>query len=115
MMLLDKLQALRDRFFGSRADPQDVSSIDSWIEQAKRLLLIENLKGHDAMKYVSGIFSSEVEKLNHRLQNTYSKDMPDIERDRLLDRRDLAQKYLNLFSSVEEELKKMEENVDKES
>lgn len=114
-MLLDKLQALRDKFFGNHADPQDVSVIDSWIEQAKRLLLMDNLKGHDAMKYVLGIFSGEVMKINQRLQNTYSKDMPDIERDRLLDKRNLAQKYLNLFSGVEEELKVLEENVDKEN
>ena len=114
-MLLEKLQSLRERFLGNRADPQDVASIDAWTEEAKRLMLLSNLKGHGAIKYVLDIFQSEVDKINLRLKSAYSKDLPDIERDRLLDKKDLAYKYLNLFSGTESELQKLEELVDKQN
>jgi hypothetical protein len=112
--LLDKLQQLKDRFVGGRADAQDVVAIDGWITEAKRLLLLQSLAKHDGIKYVLQIFESEVEKINAMLLGSDSKSLPDRERDRLLDRRDLAQKYLDLFKPVESDLEKLEEIVDKE-
>jgi len=114
MTLLDKISELRNRFTFGRADAQDVSVIDGWLERAKKLMLLQSLKGHDGVKYVLEVFTSEIEKINDVLQNKYSKELSDSERDRLLDKRELAQKYVNLFSSVEGELEKLEEDVDKE-
>ncbi len=114
-MLLDKIQQLRDKFIGGRADPQDISVIDGWYDEAKRLFLLQNLKGHDGIKYVLEIFRSEVDKLTEKIDKSYSKDLKDTERDRLLDRRELAQKYLNLFDPIEDELEKLEEQVDREN
>ena len=114
-MLLDKIQQLKDRFLGGKADPQDISIIDGWMEEAKRLFLLQSLKGHDGIKYVLEIFKSEVEKLTEKIDKSYSKDLKDTERDRLLDRRDLAQKYLNLFEPIESELERLKEQVDKEN
>jgi len=104
MTILDKLIELKDRFLKGHADPQDISSIDGWVEEAKRLLILDNLKGHSGIKYVLEIFSSEVQKINQQLTNSYSKELPDSERDRILDRRELAQKYLNLFTGIDEDL-----------
>lgn len=112
--ILDKIRALKAKFGDSRADPRDVASIDGWYEEAKRLLLLDNLKNHDGMKYVTEIYRGDVKKITEKLDKSYSKDLPDVERDRLLDRRDLAQKFLNLFDPVEEDLDKIEELVDKE-
>ncbi len=115
MMLLDKLTQLKDKFFKGRADAQDISAIDGWVIEAKRLFLLKSLKDHDGVKYVLETFHSEVDKINDKLKNSYSKDLSDKERDRLLDKRDLAQKYMNLFDHVEEDLEKLEEVVDSES
>ena len=114
MMLLDKIIELRDRFRKGHADPQDISSIDSWYEEAKRLFLLKSLKEHDGVKYLINIFGSEVGKINELINKSYSKDLKDTERDRLLDRRDLAQKYLDLFVHVEDDIDRLEELVDKE-
>lgn len=115
MTLLDKILALKDRFLNHKADPQDVNTIEAWYGEAKRLFLIKSLKDHDGVKYVLGIFKGEVEKINAKLKDSYSKDLPDHERDRLLDKRDLAQKYVNLFEDVENDIGKLEEVVDKET
>ena len=115
MTLLDKIQSLKDKFFGSRADPQDISVIASWESEAKRLFLLQSLKGHDGVKYVFEVFKGEVNKINETLNKSYSKDLKDTERDRLLDKRDLAQKYINLFETVEEDLSKLEDVVDRET
>lgn len=114
-MILDKLIELKNRFINGKADTQDLSIIDSWMTEAKRLFLLKSLKGHDGVKYVFEIFEGEIEKINARLKDSYSKDLKDTERDRLLDKRDLAQKYVNLFKDVEEDLDKLEELVDKEN
>lgn len=115
MTLLDKIQSLKDRFFGSRADPRDISTIGSWEAEAKRLFLLQSLKGHDGVKYVLEIFKGEVNKINEIINKSYSKDLKDTERDRLLDKRDLAQKYLNLFENVDEDISKLEDIVDREN
>lgn len=114
-MLLEKLTQLKNRFFERRGEPQDIGTIDSWISEAKKLFLLNSLKNHDGIKYVLEIFKSEVSKIDSLLSNSYSKDLPDRERDRLLDKRDLAKKYINLFDNIEEKLDKLEELVDKES
>lgn len=115
MNLIEKIQNLRNRFRDTRADPTDVSTIDGWLEEAKRLFLIKSLKDHDGVKYVLEIFEGEVQKINDALRKSYSKDLPDRERDRLLDRKDLAEKYLSLFKDTDEQLERIEEAVDNEN
>src|SRR3990167_10599832 len=112
--LLDKIQQVLQYFTGNRADQSQVGVIENWMDEAKRLLLIDHIAQFDGTKYVREVFENEVESINSTLQNSYSKDLPDLERDRLLDRRELARKYLDLFSETEERLAKIEEDVDNE-
>lgn len=114
MNLIDKIQALRDRFVKGHADNQDIKVIESWYEEAKKLMLLKSLKDHDGVKYVLEIFQLDIKKINEQLQSAYSKDLKDTERDRLLDRRDLARKYVSLFDGVEDGLERLEEIVDNE-
>lgn len=115
MTLLEKIQSLKKRFSDSRADLQDVRAIEGWLEEAKRLMLLKSLKEHDGVKYVFEIFEGEINKINETLNKSYSKDLKDIERDRLLDKRDLAQKYVGLFKDIEVKIDALEEVVDKEN
>ncbi len=115
MNLLDKIIELKNKFIQSRADVQDISVIDNWYSEAKRLFLLKSLKDHDGIKYVIEIFKSDVDKITEKIDSSYSKDLSDYERDRLMDRRDLAKKYLNLFSGVEDDLEKLESLVDNET
>lgn len=113
--ILQKIQKLKDRFVKFRGDSRDVVQIDGWMGEAKRLFLLKSLKDHDGIKYVLEIFEGEIAKINETLKKSYSKDLKDTERDILLNRRDLAQKYVNLFSGVDEQLDKLEELVDSET
>lgn len=113
MNLLSKLSKLKELFFNG--DPQDVDAIDSWVNEAKRLMLLKSLFEHDGVKYVYEIFNSEIIKINEALLKSDSKSLSDKERDRLIDRRDLAQKYVNLFTNLDEQVEKLEELVDNES
>ena len=56
MTIIEKIQALKDRFIGNRGDSRDVLVIDGWMEEAKRLMLLKSLKDHDGIKYVFEIF-----------------------------------------------------------
>ncbi len=115
MNLIEKIQALIDRFRGNRGDQDDVQVIEGWMEEAKRLMLIKSLKGHAGVRYVLEIFEGEISRINETLKKTYSKDLKDIERDRLLDKRDLAERYANLFKDTDAQLDKLEETVDREN
>lgn len=114
MNLLHKLSQLRNFFAGSGGDPQDVVVIDSWIDEANKLFLLKSLKEHDGVRYVLKIFKTEVDAINTALLGKYSRELPDTERDRLLDKRDLAQKYLNLFTPIDQRLEELESEVDNE-
>lgn len=110
--LLEKLNTLKEKYVGSRADQQDVVTIDNWIDKAKQLFLIKSLKDHDGVKYVLEIFQSEIDKINDQLLN--QRDMGQDERYRFLDQRALTQKYLNLFNGVDEQLADLDEIVTRE-
>lgn len=114
MTLIDKLQALKNRFASFRGTEYDLYQIDGWFEEAKRLMLLKSLKDQDGVKYVLEMLGGDVRKIDEALNKSYSKDLKDIERDRLLDKRDLANKLLQLFA-VEEQLERLEEIVDSEA
>lgn len=85
------------------------------MDEAKRLMLLKSLKEHDGVKYVLDVFEGEINKINETLNKSYSKDLKDTERDRLLDKRDLAERYVNLFKDIDGQLDNIEEAVDKEN
>lgn len=113
-MLLDKILKLKQRFLDRRGNPDDVPIINSWLVEAEKLLLTKSLAEHDGVKYVIETFVREVEGINKMLLADDSSKLPDYDRDRLLDRRDLANLYLNLFLNLDDKIAKMEANVDKE-
>lgn len=111
-MILEKILRLLGFFQENRADAQDVGVIQSWESEAKRLFLLKSLKDHDGVKYILDIFEGEVRKINDQLLN--KRQMFEDERYRLLDQRSLAQKYIDLFNGVEDDLEKLEETLDEE-
>lgn len=115
MNLLDKLLNLKNYFTGNKGDQADIGVIDNWIEEAERLMLLENLYKHDAIKYIVEIFKSEIEKIEESLKSLSSKELSDYERDRMIDRKNLAQKFLNIFIHNKDELAQLENLVDNNS
>lgn len=112
--LIDKIRELKKKFINGRALSEDVAVISSWEEEAKKLFLLKSLKDHDGIKYVLEIFQSDIKKINEQLNSAYSKDLKDTERDRLLDRRNLCTKYVNLFVDIDSHIELLEQEVDKE-
>jgi len=112
MQLLDKLLDLKNNWTARRADDVSIMAIDSWFERAKQLFILKSLKDNDGMKYVLEIYQGEINKINEQLLKADSKILPDDIRDRLLDKRDMYQKHLNLFNTVESELEDIENKVE---
>lgn len=111
-MILEKIQKLFSFLKNKRADEQDLNTVLYWEEEAKKLFLVNSLQNHDGIKYVLEIFKDEVKSINESLLN--QRQMFEDERYRLLDRRDLAQKYLDLFANTENDLNKLEKTLDEE-
>lgn len=112
-MILNKLSKLKAYLLGNKADQEDISLVESWEAEAKKLFLLHSLKSHEGVKYVLEMFNRDIESINNSLLFSSSKELPDRERDRLLDKREFAQKFVNLFK-VESEIERLEQNVEAE-
>jgi len=111
MNLLDKIRGLLSRF--NNGFEEDKKTIEYWYEEAQQLLVLDGIKQLGGIKYLIDILTTEVKEINRKLANNYSQELPDKQRDRLLDKRDMYLKFLNLFE-VEERIKDLEDRVDSE-
>ncbi len=112
--IIEKIEQLKARYQQNKGDAQDVEQIDAWMGEARRLILLDHLAGHAGIRYIREVFQSDVESINAALLVSTSKELPDIERDRMIDRRTLAEKYLGLFVNLDEQISALEATVDSE-
>ncbi len=112
--IIEKIEQLKARYQQNKGDAQDVEQIDAWMGEARRLILLDHLAAHAGIRYIREVFQSDVESINAALLVSTSKELPDIERDRMIDRRTLAEKYLGLFVNLDEQISALEATVDSE-
>lgn len=108
--LLQKLDRLKKAF--QEGDDSSQWTIGEWEEQAKTALLKDNLLEHDGVKMIVSHITQEVADINEVLISTSSKDLPDTDRDRLLDIKKFYSWFLTFFSEAKEDIKRIEKNVD---
>lgn len=111
--LLEKIEKLEKRF-SDPAYPEDVEEIKSWKGEVRRAMLGDNLKEHDAIKEIINHFQKEIEEMDLVLIHSYSDKLSDKARDRLLDRKEMYQQFLDFFpqdKDLEIIADKVDENI----
>jgi len=88
---------------------EDLPTIEAWEEKAKEILLKEGIAGSDAVKYLVDSMNSDIEKMNSILLTAPSHVLPDTQRDRMIDKKELYEKIVSYFDikGEREELEKI--------
>lgn len=107
MDLLQKIEELKAKY----NDPIDAPQLTAWEKEATRLLLIEGVAGSDAVKYLTNQLRSEIETMDSFLLTMPSNDLPDILRDRMLDKKALYLRVISYFD-VDTAKKELEKRLD---
>lgn len=110
MNILDRISQLATKFNSERYfNEQQIFS--QWSSEATKALLIKDLSQHDGVKGIISRLEAEVEEMNLLLKNSDSKALPDNQRDRVLDKRNLYTWFLSYFSDAGKSLARIEEQV----
>jgi hypothetical protein len=106
--LLAKIGEAKAKFL----DPEDQRTISGWEEQAKRHLITTSLKGHKGVEMILANYRKDISEMNALLLNAKSKDMSDLERDRILDRRAMYEKFVRIFDDAEKAIANIEKDIE---
>ena len=104
--ILKKITEAKGKFL----DPSDQSKIGSWEAQAKRHLMTVSLKGHKGIELILKNYKADIADMNNVLLN--DRELKDTERVRLLDRREMYEKFIRIFDDAETGLEKIEKEVE---
>ncbi len=106
--LLNKIEEARAKFL----DPIDQKIIGSWEAEAKRAFMVNSLKDHKGIQIILENFGKDVAEIDELLKTAKSKDLNDIERDRLIDRKGLYLHFMKFFDEAEKKIGRLEEEIE---
>lgn len=107
MSIIDsKIKELRKEFL----EPEDKATIKAWEKDFKREILKLELKKNDAIKMLINEMKEKIERVNNLLVS--DRNLTEKERDKLFERRDSYEWFLNIFSSAENRIKTIEIEID---
>lgn len=112
--LLKKLDNLLSKY----TDPtysDDPESIRGWRKELQRAMIKKDLKKHEGILLIIEKLRVDLVEMDILLKTQSSEKLPDIKRDRLLDRKDLYIWFLGLFSNIDKEIASIEKKVKEES
>lgn len=103
---LKKISEAKAKFL----DPQDQAVVSGWEAEAKRHLMTVSLKGHKGIEMILTNYKADIASMNDVLLN--SRDLNESDRNRLLDKREMYEKFIRIFNDAETGLEKIEKEVD---
>jgi hypothetical protein len=110
---LSKIDQLQQKFAG--ALPEDKAAVDQWERDLHRDLITADLANHEAMKRLLAGLRKDIDDMDHLLRTADSQTLPDIARDRVLDRKHLFTVFVDFFaiaqSNLDATVKKIDDNL----
>lgn len=107
--LLSKISELKERFALSDESHKEV--IASWEAEAKTKMIQAGLGENEAVQFIIGKISDDIDKINVVLQNSDSKQLIDIERDTLIKIKKFYEWFKNFFIVAKSDLSRIEAEV----
>ena len=109
--LLKKVGHFRKIYAGS-SDPSNHEQIAEWESDVKQAILLDNLQAHDGIKLILKRLLTDIKHIDAKLLTFDSTQLPDKERDRLLDKKELYQSFTLLFVDSEKKLVEIDKEMD---
>ena len=109
--IIDDIGRLAKKFSDYRSSESDFRVIAQWKDTATRALLIENLLEHDGVRMLVAKIDEEIRQMDILLMSADSKTLPDLQRDRVLDRRDMYIWFRSFFRDAQKDLSLVRKEV----
>jgi hypothetical protein len=110
--IIEKIAELKSKLYG--ADSGDLSIVDEWNKQVKTALITDNLQQHEGVKMIIDKVNEDIAEINDVLQTAKSSELPDVDRDRMLDIKKFYQWFLDLFTTARSQIDEISKSVDNE-
>lgn len=107
---MNNIEQLKKKY----ADPafeSDKQQILDWDRDLKKAKMKAKLKDNDAMQIILKDLRDKIKEMEILLKETDSTELPDKERDRVIDRKKLYFWFLNIFETSEATVKSIEESI----
>ncbi len=108
---LDRIDKLIKKF----AEPgceEDLNIVFGWKDMFSDAVIVEDLSEHDGIKIVLREMKKEIGEINELLVSADSDMLPDRKRDRMIDRKDLYEKFIKVFEDSKYRINKIKEEVE---
>lgn len=90
-----------------------IEEVEGWERDVKANLITLSMEKNEGVVMLKAKIQEEIDEVKMVLENAYSKDLSDRERDRLLDKKELYIWFLNLFEVSRSTVGNIEADVDK--
>ena len=87
--------------------------MEAWERECNRLLLARSAAENEGVKRLIEDLAVEVEKIDEVLVSADSYEVADTQRDRLIDQKRIYNRILSYFTDAAVQLKRLEDEVDK--
>src|SRR5688500_6228424 len=108
--LFRDLETAKDIFKDARADQKQI--IQELETRAKAAVINEKLYEHPVIQDLVETLSGVVNQINYRLQNEDSTKLPDTQRDKLFDQKELYTKMIHIFIELPKKTEDISSQVD---
>jgi hypothetical protein len=108
---LQKIEKLRAKFTGAGVNETD-ETFRQWEGDYKRAFLQSQLQENDAIKMIIEKYRKEISEMDYLLLNSDSTQLPDKERDRVIDRKKMREGFLALFTEADSTLQAIKKTVE---
>lgn len=105
-----KITKLKNIFVNHHAAADNIAEIESWEKTLQKIRLMDDLKQHAGIKMILIDLDLEVKKISNRIDSEKSNTLPDRERDGLIDKREIFNKFISYFSTAN--LESLEKEID---
>lgn len=102
-----KLEKLLGKHTGYRAD--FARKLESWEEQLKNAITTQKFGEHEIIKKVRKGYATEIKEINDVL--LFKDELTEADRVRLLDKRALCLRFLNLFREADATIETLEQAI----
>lgn len=111
--VLEKIEKLESRLADPEY-PEDLIKVQEWRDSVNKIILKEDLLKHEIIQEIINHAKEEIERISAKLQTSFSSELPDDERDKLLYQKSMWKWFGGMFSNLEEEVIEIEKKVDYE-
>lgn len=106
--LLNDIQKLKEKYTESSSQ----KTLEAWEKKVLDSMIIDSLQEHEGIKIIIEAYTKEIEDINNIL--LYSENLTETQRLRIMDKREMRQKFLSYFEQTKQAVKTIKKLVEEQ-